>query len=46
MATFQDGGRKSALRFVSDDVLFGTACRWCDYENITIREFDDAAVNP
>lgn len=36
-------GRKSALRNFSDDLMFGNACRWpdCDYENITIRPWDD-----
>lgn len=35
-------GRKSALRFYSDDLMFGTACRWddCGHENMTMREFD------
>lgn len=35
-------GRKSALRHHSDDLMYGTACRWadCGYENMTIREFE------
>lgn len=33
-------GRKSALKFHSDEVMYGNACRWddCRYENITIRD--------
>ena len=36
-------GRKSALAFYSDDLMFGRACRWadCDYENMTMREWDE-----
>jgi len=32
-------GRKSALRHYSDDLMFGTACRWedCGYERMTMR---------
>jgi hypothetical protein len=32
--------RKSALRSVSNDFAFGTACRWsdCGYENLTARD--------
>ena len=32
--------RKSALKRVSDELMYGTACRWCDYESITIREVE------
>jgi ribosomal protein S27AE len=33
-------GRKSALKFHSDDFGFGSYCRWddCDYERITPRD--------
>lgn len=36
-------GRKSALTFHADDLMFGNACRWqdCGYENMTIRPYDD-----
>jgi predicted RNA-binding Zn-ribbon protein involved in translation (DUF1610 family) len=36
-------GRKSALRYHSDDFCFGTVCRWdgCGYENLTMRTWDD-----
>jgi len=33
-------GRKSALKFHSDDFSFGSYCRWedCNYKRLTIRE--------
>lgn len=36
-------GRKSALIRYSDELMFGTACRWpdCGYEAMTMREFDE-----
>lgn len=34
-------GRKSALKRFADDLMFGSVCRWCDYENITMRPMDD-----
>jgi hypothetical protein len=36
-------GRKSALKFVSDEWMFASACRWrdCGYESITQRPYDD-----
>jgi hypothetical protein len=32
-------GRKQALRFYSDDLMFGMACRWedCGHERMTLR---------
>jgi len=33
-------GRKSALAFYSDEFSCGSACRWCDYTNATLREWD------
>lgn len=35
-------GRKSALKHYSDDVMFGSACRWpdCGYENMAMREWE------
>lgn len=35
-------GRKSAMKFHADDLMFGSACRWadCGYENMTMREFE------
>jgi hypothetical protein len=32
--------RKSALKRFSDDLMYGTACRWCGYENFTMRDFE------
>jgi ribosomal protein S27AE len=34
-------GRKSALKFHTDDAMYGRYCRWqdCGYEAMTIREF-------
>jgi hypothetical protein len=38
-------GRKSALKRYSDLSMFGRYCRWddCDYENLTMRKFEDEA---
>lgn len=35
-------GRKSALRHYSDDLMFGSACRWedCSYESMTMRDWE------
>lgn len=30
--------RKSALKFHSDDLMFGHACRWCGWEHMTARD--------
>ena len=29
--------RKSAMKFVSDEYGFGSACRWCDYSTYRLR---------
>lgn len=36
-------GRKSALRYHADDLMYGAACRWadCGYESMTMREWDE-----
>lgn len=34
-------GRKSALRRFADDIMFGSVCRFCGDEDITMREFED-----
>lgn len=33
-------GRKSALRRFSDDLMYGVSCRWCDYEDFTMRPWE------
>ena len=33
--------RGAALAFVNDGVVFGYACRWCDYTNLTERKGDE-----
>lgn len=36
-------GRKSALKFVSDEMGFGRYCRWndCDYDTYRLRELSE-----
>lgn len=30
--------RKSAMKFQTDETMFGSYCRWCGYERMTVRD--------
>lgn len=36
-----DCGRKSALVRYSDEIMYGTACRYCGAEHMTMRPYED-----